>query len=161
MKPIVIFAAVFAFTPHGVHTAEAGVPAAPQIQCQIKMPRWCIPQFGGTIQLSGDARRRVWALTDPLFMKDGPLTIVEIPDCDGDESAPSFTSSRRDIDQDGHAIEIYLFRVGAGLTCSLEFHLPSRDGKVDPIYRHTMLYGIITCRHDRCTSSLADYMKRR
>lgn len=68
--------------------AEASsAPSAPRISCAISMRSWCIVGLDGRIQMSDDGNQRVWSIKHRLYMREGPLVIVESKSCDGVDRA--------------------------------------------------------------------------
>jgi hypothetical protein len=115
-------------------------PSAPRIECQISLRSWCIANFDGKIELADDGHRRVWTLQDRIYMKDGPLLIVEeTKDC----AASGTHKVRKLYERDKGSFLAIAYSLTAESGCFLEFRLPKKKGAVDRAYRDAMRFQVM------------------
>lgn len=140
--------------------AGSAAPPAPQLQCEIRLPRWCIVTFDGNIESTQSGRYRTWKLTDRLYMKDGPLIIIEDTGCTGrdDDSRPVEAARGNVRDENGKMYLSVKYVISQPEQCSLEFRLPNAEGGRNTIYEQIMLFGILVCMKDSCSSQLAKFV---
>lgn len=135
--------------------AEDGGSPTPMLGCAIKMRTWCIAGVDGTVQLSDDGRYRRWSIADRLYMRNGPLIIIESKSCDAVERAtPRRLDERRLPAQGGSDYISVRYSLSQEDACLLEFWMPTNNGALDPIYRHFTLYNVFI--NDRQLASLTE-----
>lgn len=158
----IAFAAPSALPGPRIKPVKSGAPAAPQIQCQVRLPRWCIVKFDGNVQSVQNGRYRTWRVLDRLYMTDGPLLIIEDTGCSGrgDKSDPRKVAQATLKGADGRSYESIKFNISLKERCNLEFRLPMNANAVNPIYKQMLLYGIFICNDDSCPSQLYRYSER-
>lgn len=140
-------------TPPSVAWAS---PAEPAPQCEIRLPRWCIAVFDGQIDVKDSGRHRTWALQSRLYMKDGPLLIVEDKACSGrhDRTVPRQLNRRRVQDSSGKNYVSLVYVIGEAEGCKLEFRIPAPRAELDTSYEQRIRFGILACTEDGCKSTL-------
>ena len=85
---------------------------------------------------------RLWSLQSELFMKEGPLVIVESRACAASNRfAPKFVRRTTVEGANGQQLNSVEYEIAAG-GCSLEFRWPVLN-QVDRSYEQTMLYGVL------------------
>ena len=140
---------------------EAGVVVAaePPTECEIRLPRWCIAGFDGRMEATDNGKYRIWALHSRLYMKDGPLLIVEDKTCnDRNDTAPPRELPRQSLTaDDGREYLSATFVIGATEGCKLEFRMPWKGARADPTYEQLMRFGILICTGDICKSTLGKF----
>ena len=125
----------------GVADALAATePSSPRIECQITLRSWCFANFDGRIELTDDGHRRVWTLQDRIYMKDGPLLVVEeTKDCA--QSQPLKVRKLYERTEGEFLVVAYSLTRENG--CFLEFRLPRKKGAVDRAYRDAMKFQVM------------------
>lgn len=121
--------------------AAAGAPV-PQLECAIRMRAWCIARFDGTVQLSDDGQLRRWSVTDRIYMRNGPLIIIEPKTCDAIDRADVRRIDERRAQSPNRSYISIRYSLSEHEQCLLEFQMPLVDGAFDPIYRQFMLYNV-------------------
>ena len=118
----------------------AAEPSAPRIECQISLRSWCFANFDGRIELNDDGRRRVWSLQDSIYMKDGPLLVIEeTRNCA--QSQPLRVRKLYERTEGNFLAIAYSLTAESG--CLLEFRLPKKNGAVDRTYRDVMMFQVM------------------
>lgn len=118
-------------------------PVVPRIACTFKMHAWCMVALSSVVEMSDDHENRIWSITDPLSMHDGPLVIVEKKSCDAVyDSIPRQVSENQIVVNEISYIAVR-YILSDKDRCSLEFRLPMRGGRLDQIYRYFMRNDIL------------------
>lgn len=124
--------------------------SAPRIVCEIEMPNWCLAHFGGTINMVDQGDSRVWSLQSNVFMKEGPLVIIENKACGASNPlAPKFVRQTTVETVNGQQVNSVAYEIAAG-GCSLEFRWP-KSKEEDRSYKQTMLYGVLIGEQEKTT----------
>jgi hypothetical protein len=142
-------------------TVEQATAAEPPTQCEIRLPRWCISIFDGRIETTNSRRYRIWALQSRLYMKHGPLLIVEDKACSArDDTTPPRELPRRTLrGDDGKEYVSATYVIGGEENCRLEFRMPVRGYYADPTYEQVMRLEILICAGEDCNLNLDKFSK--
>ncbi|MEA1676221.1 hypothetical protein [Nitrospirillum sp. BR 11163] len=129
---------------------------APRIECDIRLPLWCIANFGGRIEMEENEDGRKWKLTDETYFTEGPLLIFEDKSCT-EKPNPRKTGERDETDTKGHKYRYISYSMGNNGRCHLGFKFPIIGDKENPSYRQTIYYGMMACIDDNCKYQLYIY----
>lgn len=121
-----------------IHVSES----TPPLTCVIKMPDWCITPVGGAISMTDEGEIRRWTLQSKVFMKEGPLIILENKAC-GASNRLNPKLLKREVVQgpEGKPLNSVQYKIAEG-GCTLEFRWPVLSHE-DGSYEETMRYGIL------------------
>ena len=135
--------------------AYAPPPAVPRISCEITLKSWCITNFDGKISMDDSGPQRMWRLQDRLYMRGGPLIIIEDKNCTYvGETQPKVTQSAAG---DGRA-NIVDVTLNDDDKCGIKFEYPVVNAS-DNSYIYKIMFGILLCRDGSCGKQLSEFFE--
>jgi len=145
---VLALAASGAMSDTAVHQPES--QSAPRIVCEIEMPNWCIAHTDGTINMVDQGGTRRWSLQSRIFMRGGPLVIIESEACRSPSPFAPKLLSRAILEGDnGQRFNSVEYQIAKG-GCTLEFRWPLLKDE-DRSYEQQMLFGILIGEKEKST----------
>lgn len=135
-------------------TAQERHLVEPAIQCEVRMPSWCILRLAIRFSVADQGDVRIWTVTSPL-QTNTPITIRENRACSADFSdgqrtrtiLPSEDSSAVGAD----LIQWRLSREGDDWDCTLLIRIPYRNGHRDEAAYEMAVTTLAACTAAYCS----------